>query len=91
MSTTPYSQEISRQNKACFLFLLISSDSLARGDDKVNLLIITVDDMSADSIGAFGCHLPGTSPNIDRFAQESVVFEQGYVQASWTKPSMLTA
>jgi len=34
-----------------------------------NILIITVDDMSADSIGAFGCSLANTTPNIDRLAK----------------------
>ena len=34
----------------------------ATAAEKLNLLLITVDDMSADSIGAFGCKLPGTTP-----------------------------
>ncbi len=44
-------------------FLLSSSGRCARAADRLNLLLITVDDMSADSIGAFGCKLPGTTPN----------------------------
>ncbi|MEQ1853025.1 MAG: arylsulfatase, partial [Chthoniobacteraceae bacterium] len=39
-----------------------------------NVLIITVDDMSADSLGAFGCKLPGTSPQIDRLAAQGMRF-----------------
>ena len=45
----------------------------------VNLLIITVDDMSADSVGAFGCKLPGTTPNIDRLAGQSLSFAHAHM------------
>ena len=30
---------------------------------KPNLLLITVDDMSCDSVGVFGCKLEGTTPH----------------------------
>ncbi len=29
-----------------------------------NILFITVDDMNCDRVGAFGCRLAGTTPNI---------------------------
>ena len=45
----------------------------------VNILIITVDDMSADSVGAFGCKLPGTTPNIDRLAGQSLSFAHAHM------------
>ena len=45
----------------------------------VNLLIITVDDMSADSVGAFGCKISGTTPNIDRLAGQSLSFAHAHV------------
>ena len=45
----------------------------------LNLLIITVDDMSADSVGAFGCKLPGTTPNIDRLAGQSLSFAHAHM------------
>ncbi|MEM6364315.1 MAG: sulfatase-like hydrolase/transferase, partial [Planctomycetota bacterium] len=44
-----------------------------------NVLIITVDDMSADSLGVYGCKLPDTSPNIDQFARQSLRFQHGHV------------
>ena len=34
----------------------------AAPENRPNILIITVDDMSCDSVGAFGCKLPDTSP-----------------------------
>ena len=45
----------------------------------VNILIITVDDMSADSVGAFDCKLPGTTPNIDRLAGQSLSFAHAHM------------
>ena len=55
--------------------------------DKPNLLIITVDDMSCDSVGAFGCKLPDTSPNIDRLAAQGLRFDRAHVQVGNCMPS----
>ncbi|MFV1964251.1 MAG: sulfatase [Pirellulaceae bacterium] len=54
---------------------------------RTNLLIITVDDMSADSIGAFGCRVPDTSPNMDRLAAEGLRFTRAHVQVGHCMPS----
>lgn len=54
--------------------------------DRPNLLLITVDDMSCDSIGAFGCKLPDTSPNIDRFAERSLRFWYAHTQVGNCMP-----
>ena len=45
----------------------------------VNILMITVDDMSADSIGAFGAKLLDTTPNIDRLAKQSLRFVHAHM------------
>ena len=52
-----------------------------------NLLVILIDTLRADHLGVYGYRRP-TSPNIDRLAGESVVFERALAQASWTKPSV---
>ncbi|MGB7345051.1 MAG: sulfatase [Pirellulaceae bacterium] len=46
--------------------------------DKPNVLIVTVDDMSADSLGVFGCELADTSPNIDAFAKTALKFDHAF-------------
>jgi len=51
-----------------------------------NLLIVTVDDMSADSLGVYGCRLPDTSPSIDRFARSAMRFEHAHVQVGNCMP-----
>ena len=43
-----------------------------------NILLITVDDMSCDSVGVFGCKLPGTTPNMDRLAAQSLRFAHAH-------------
>lgn len=66
------------------LFML---DRPASAAAKPNLLIITVDDMSADSLGAFGCKLPDTSPNIDRLAAQGMRFNRAHVVVGNCFPS----
>lgn len=61
--------------------------SAAFAADPLNVLIITVDDMSADSLGAFGCKLPDTSPNIDRLARSAMRFDMAHVQVANCMPS----
>ncbi len=71
---------------ACFLFLSCIGTSTQATPPK-NLLIITVDDMSADSIGAFGCKLPDTSPHIDQLAMQGMRFDRAHVQVGNCMPS----
>ncbi|MGB1141092.1 MAG: sulfatase family protein [Halioglobus sp.] len=52
-----------------------------------NLLIITVDDMSADSVGVFGAGLAGTTPNIDALAARGLRFDMAHVQVANCMPS----
>lgn len=51
-----------------------------------NVLIIVVDTLRADHLSSYGYHRL-TSPNIDRMAQEGVLFENAVSTSSWTLPS----
>lgn len=55
--------------------------------ERPNLLLITVDDMSADSVGAFGSKVPDITPNIDQLALEGLRFERAHVQVASCMPS----
>lgn len=55
--------------------------------EKPNLLIITVDDMSCDSVGAFGCALANTTPHMDRLASQGLRFDYAHVQVGNCYPS----
>jgi N-sulfoglucosamine sulfohydrolase len=52
-----------------------------------NILFITGDDLSCDSVGAFGCKLPGTTPHIDRLAAEGLRFQHAHTQVGNCMPS----
>lgn len=53
----------------------------------LNVLLLTVDDMSWDSIGAYGAQLPGLTPHIDALAASGVRFEHAYVTSPICQPS----
>ncbi|KAA5543165.1 sulfatase [Roseiconus nitratireducens] len=71
--------------------LLIGLLAVSTGGDakaeSPNLLIVTVDDMSCDSVGAFGCELAETTPTIDRLAAEGLRYEHAHVQVGNCYPS----
>lgn len=52
-----------------------------------NVALITLDDMNWDSLGVTGCRIPGISPHLDRFASESVRFDDAYIMTSICGPS----
>ena len=52
-----------------------------------NILLITADDMHWDSVGAYGCPVAATTPNIDRLAAEGFRFSYAYVPISLCTPS----
>jgi N-sulfoglucosamine sulfohydrolase len=63
------------------------SHATASPVERPNLLLITVDDMNADSVGVFGSKVPGTTPNIDRLAKEGFRFSHAHVQTASCVPS----
>jgi N-sulfoglucosamine sulfohydrolase len=44
-----------------------------------NLILLTVDDMSCDSVGAYSSKLEGTTPRMDRLATQSLRFDYAHV------------
>src|SRR5574341_1907783 len=52
-----------------------------------NVLLITVDTLRADHLGAYGYGRP-TSPNLDALAKESLLYRRAFSQAPETNPSL---
>ena len=52
-----------------------------------NVLVILVDTLRADALSCYGSKRP-TTPQIDRFAAESVRFENAIAASSWTIPTV---
>lgn len=76
------------------LFLMTAAGLMAIGGNAPpasapNVLLITIDTLRADRLGVYG-NTRLTSPNIDAFAKESLVFENATSQSPWTLPSMAT-
>lgn len=56
---------------------------------KENVILFVVDALRPDRLG-FGGSPVQTSPNLDKLAEESIVFENAFANGNWTKPSMLS-
>jgi len=77
-----------RQLGALLAFVcFIHSIGVAFASEKPNVLIITTDDMSCDSVGVFGCRLPDTTPTMDELASQCMRFSHAYVQVGNCMPS----
>ncbi len=53
--------------------------------DNLNVIIISFDALRADALGSYGYDRP-TSPNIDAFAQESIIFDD-FISAAQSTPT----
>ncbi len=69
---------------AAVIFVLGCDGSSRPG--RPDLLLITVDTLRADHVGAYGAPA-GSSPELDRLAERSVVFERMLAASSRTAPS----
>ena len=54
-----------------------------------NVLLISIDTLRADRLGTYGYHRE-TSPHLDAFAADAVVFSHAISQAPWTTPSHMS-
>ena len=71
----------------CLPHLAAAPTAATAPTSRPNILLLTVDDMSCDSIGAFGCKLPQTSPNVDRLAAQGLRFRYAHVHTGACAPS----
>ncbi|MBX3251785.1 MAG: sulfatase-like hydrolase/transferase [Myxococcales bacterium] len=55
-----------------------------------NVLIYLVDTVRADKLRPWNPETRVQTPGLDRWVQRAAVFERGYTQENWTKPSVAT-
>ncbi len=55
--------------------------------DSPNVLLVSIDTLRADELGAYGSRL-GLTPNLDRLAADGVTFEQAISPSPWTLPAL---
>ena len=58
----------------------------ATDQQRRNVLVITVDGLRADRVGAYG-HEPSLTPHLDRLSEESVRYAYALAPAPWAAPS----
>ena len=58
-------------------------------EERKYVFLICADTLRADHLGIYG-YKRKTSPNIDSFALDGVVFENAYAQSPWTLPSHMS-
>ncbi len=55
----------------------------------VNIVLISIDSLRPDHVGAYGYPRP-TTPTLDRLAAEGALFENVVAESSWTLPTHMT-
>ncbi|MHC4160018.1 MAG: sulfatase, partial [Planctomycetota bacterium] len=68
----------------CFYIFTVAPSSTK---PQKNVILIVLDTVRADRLGCYG-NTYGITPEIDSFAQESVLFENAFSHAPWTLPSI---
>jgi arylsulfatase A-like enzyme/tetratricopeptide (TPR) repeat protein len=71
---------------AVFLFFLKPSKTPIKRDEKLNVLLITLDTTRADRLGCYG-YAKAKTPNLDALAQNGILFANAYAQVPLTLPS----
>jgi arylsulfatase A-like enzyme len=59
----------------------------AREPERVNVVVVAADALRRDHLSLYGYERP-TSPELDRFAADALVFERAFAQAPSTKPAI---
>jgi arylsulfatase A-like enzyme len=62
---------------------------MAASADAPNVVVVLIDTLRADELGCYGAE-PSSTPNLDRFAADGLVFDHMFSQAPWTMPSVAT-
>jgi len=82
--TRPRSAAVSQ---ALALALLLAAGGCGGSGDRSNVLLITIDTLRSDRLGAYGYDRIDT-PNIDALAAAGALFEYTVTDTPWTTPSM---
>ena len=72
-----------------FAGIVLWSATAAQAKKPHGIILISLDTLRADHLGCYGYHR-NTSPSIDDFAKESIIFENAAVQSPWTLPSHMS-
>ena len=92
-ASPPLSLQMNRHDLATVSALLLGALTAACSDSepvrkgRPNVILICLDTVRADHLGAYG-YARQTTPALDSLAARSIVFTQASATAGWTKPSV---
>jgi len=81
----------------CGLMVLVGGDALLakhwkhaepKAQPIQKIILMSIDALRADRLGCYGYQKAETSPTLDAWAPQAVLFEHAYAQAPWTIPSL---
>ncbi len=72
-----------------FILLLLLCGSVAKAEQRPNVVMIISDDQAWNDYGFMG-HSQIETPNLDRLASQSVIFRRGYVPVPICRPSLMS-
>lgn len=75
-------------NRIIIVLALVLSLGVIQAQDKpLNILLFTADDLGYEASGTFGRNIPDLTPNLDRFADSGVRFDQAHTNSPICMPS----
>jgi arylsulfatase A-like enzyme len=80
------------QNSLTIAFLLASSMTAVYSDQTKSpwsVMLITVDNLRPDHMSLYG-YEKDTTPYLEKFAEESAVFNNAFSTSAWTAPGMVS-
>ncbi len=78
---------IPRKLRITLSIIVLASNLLLGQQTKPNFLILLGDDISATNIGCYNSKNPGTTPNIDKLADEGIRFTNMFVSEAMCAPT----
>jgi arylsulfatase A-like enzyme len=81
-----------RRHERWLASILVSTALFAGGCEerrRPNVILISLDTVRADHLSVYG-YPRSTTPNLERLAEEGVVFEHAFTQTPWTVPSHMS-
>ncbi len=73
--------------RLAFVGLFALAAACARGPEHPNVVLVVIDTLRADALGAYG-RAEAPTPHLDRLAGDGVVFTSARATAPWTVPSI---
>ena len=73
----------------CLAGLALAACSRAEPDPRPSVILVSIDTLRADHLGLYG-YERDTSPFLDRFGRDAIVYEHAFTPATWTLIAHMT-